>query len=165
MPRNPNKTRCSIPGCKAWAIRNTNPGASDPPLCAPHSPGRTGAPIANQNRRTHGFYSRYLHPQELADLAAYASDNTLDAEVALARVATRRLLTILDTGTMPGPNSQPLTPIDYLRCIGLTFRGVGLLSRLLRIRHELGSDEPSPFLAALSEALDRMNEIYDEVEL
>jgi hypothetical protein len=27
MPRNPNKTHCSVEGCKAWAIRG-----SDPPL-------------------------------------------------------------------------------------------------------------------------------------
>jgi hypothetical protein len=31
MPRNPFKTRCSVPGCRAWAIRG-----SDPPICSPH---------------------------------------------------------------------------------------------------------------------------------
>ena len=31
MPRNPDKTPCSVEGCRAWAIRG-----SDPPLCAPH---------------------------------------------------------------------------------------------------------------------------------
>ena len=31
MPRNPAKTPCSVDGCRAWAIRG-----SDPPLCSPH---------------------------------------------------------------------------------------------------------------------------------
>ena len=44
MPKNPFKTHCSVPGCRAWAIRG-----SDPPLCSPHrssqsSPHRDACP-------------------------------------------------------------------------------------------------------------------------
>lgn len=39
-----------------------------------------------------GFYSKHLDPNEVADLLAYADDLTLDDEIALIRVALRRIL-------------------------------------------------------------------------
>ena len=160
MPRNPNKTPCSVPGCRAWAIRG-----SDPPTCSPHrhttaysepapecqagpvegpaegqaEPGQpgVGAPPGNQNRLVHGFYATVLQPKDRDDLVAYAADPTLDAEIIVARVALRRILGMLLTGRTPGPDGSLLTAWDYARCAGLAFQGAGAVSRLLRARQAL----------------------------
>jgi hypothetical protein len=63
VPRNPNKRPCSVPGCRAWVIRG-----SDPPRCSAHTPGKTGAPSGNRNSLTHGFYASTLHPDERSHL-------------------------------------------------------------------------------------------------
>ena len=142
MPRNPNKRPCSVPDCRAWAIRN-----SDPPLCAPHTPGKTGAPCGNHNAMIHGFYASALHPDDLEGLDEAAFDTTLDDEALILRVALRRLQRMLLTGVTPGPNPQSLNVQDYARFIGLTFQGINTLSRLLRIRQELpGSDGFEEFM-------------------
>jgi hypothetical protein len=80
-PRRCTSTTRSGRPCRAWAVRGT-----DPPAGAAHA-GRNvgaGAPEANQNARTHGFYASVLDPQELADPIAYADDMTLDDEIACA---------------------------------------------------------------------------------
>lgn len=174
MPRNPNKTPCSIPGCRAWAIRNPSPDGRDPPLCSPHrhskvhpepvlskaegpSPLTIGAPPANQNHLVHGFYSTVLRPEESADLVAYAADTTLDAEIAITRVALRRILGMLLTGVTPRPNPIPLDAQDYARFAGLAFQGASAISRLLRARQALGGDT-DPMTGALNQALKELGE-------
>ncbi len=194
MPRNPNKTPCSVPGCRAWAIRG-----SSPPRCSPHrsrkaspeagqqaSPdpvptqaggtgpkgrkiegrtlseaeGRTptvGAPPANQNHLVHGFYSTVLRPKERADLVAYAADTTLDAEIAIARVALRRILGMFLTGVTPGPEPFPLDAQDYARFASLAFQGAGTISRLLRARQALSGDT-DPLMGFLTQALEELGE-------
>ena len=151
MPRNPAKTRCQQPNCRAWALRG-----SDPPRCSAHS-GRAGAPTGNQNRLVHGFYASTLQPDELADLAAHAGDTTLDAEIAVTRIALRRILGMLLTGLTPGPNPRPLDAHDYARFIALAFHGAGAISRLLRARQQLGGDQSDHILSFLDEALDELS--------
>jgi hypothetical protein len=146
MPRNHNKTPCSVPGCRAWAVRG-----SDPPRCSPHS-AQTGAPPANDNRFVHGFYASVLHPEDLAALAGDAAEPSLDPEIAIVRLALRRILRMLVTGTTPGPNPLPLTADDYARFIGLTFQGAGALSRPLRAGHALSAAGPPPWAAAVDQA-------------
>ncbi len=153
MPRNPNKTPCSVPGCKAWAIRG-----SDPPLCSPHTRGTVGAPPGNQNRCTHGFYATILRRDELADLAAHAGDTTLDAEIAITRVALRRVLAMLLSGRTPGPDPRPLEAADYARLTNLAFQGAGSISRLLRARQALTPDSEAPFLSVIHDALGELGE-------
>ena len=135
MPPNPNKTPGSIPGCRAWSCRD-----SSPPLCSFHS-GRTGAPPANRNHLIHGFYARILHTDDLQDLPEDSAQGTLTAEIALVRIALRRLLRMLVRGVTPGPDPKPLDAADYARVIGLTFQGAGALSRLLRANAVLSVDE------------------------
>jgi len=150
MPRNLHKTRCAVPGCRAWALRD-----SDPPRCVSHA-GRTGAPPGNQNHLVHGFYAAVLHPQELADLAAYAGDTTLDAEIAITRVALRRILGMLLTGVTLGPDPHPLDALDYARFAALAFQGASVVSRLLHTRQHLGG-EPSDIVHNLfSQVLDEL---------
>ena len=179
MPRNPHKIRCSIPGCRAWAIRG-----SDPPICSPHrskashesaagagpesvvgaSPESTrgvGAPPGNQNRLIHGFYATVLHREELADLATYAGDTTVDSEVAIVRIALRRILGMLLTGLTPGPNPRPLEAHDYARFIALAFQGAGAVSRLLRTRQALGGEQNEQYMQIIYQALDEIGKDWD----
>jgi len=188
MPRNPNKARCTHPGCRAWAVRGSSPDGRNPspdgrnpspdgrnpsldgpaqPLCAAHGgqstcpEPRRGAPLGNQNARTHGFYASTLDPQEHADLddaGDLAGATTLDAEIIIARVALRRLLHMFHTGTTPGPNPQPLTAQDYVNLIGLAFRGCGTLSRLLRARKAIGGDQPDRLHILFGHILDDLSE-------
>jgi len=104
MPRNPNKTPCSVPDCRAWAIRD-----SDPPRCSAHTPGKVGAPPGNRNNFTHGFYASTLHPDDLAGLDEGAIDTSLDEEIFLVRLALRRIQLMIVTGVTPGPVPNVLT--------------------------------------------------------
>jgi hypothetical protein len=161
MPRNPLKTRCSVPGCRAWAIRG-----SDPPLCSPHRsrkdpPGQgVGAPSGNQNRRIHGFYATALPPDEQARLLAPEGITSLDAEIALTRAALDRIYDMLLTGVTPGPNPCPLDAQDYARFIGLAFRGANTVARLLSTRVALGGDPNDAFSVAMDKALDQINAVF-----
>ena len=136
MPRNPDKRPCSVPDCRAWAMRN-----SDPPLCASHVPGLPGAPFGNRNALTHGFYASALHPDDLKELDEAAYDTTLNDEIIVLRIALRRLQRMVLTGLTPDPDPQRLDAQDYARFIGLIFQGINTLSRLLRVRHDLPGND------------------------
>ena len=159
MPRNPDKKKCSVSDCRAWAMRG-----SDPPLCASHSPGLAcpesgrgvGAPVGNRNALTHGFYASTLHPDDLATLDEDAIDTTLDDEILIIRLALRRLQRMILTGQTPGPRPQRLDVHDYARFIGLTFQGTNTLSRLLRVRHDLPGNDL--WQQIMDEALDGLSE-------
>lgn len=151
MPRNPNKRRCTVSGCKAWAMRG-----SDPPRCSPHS-GKVGAPLGNQNRRIHGFYATAVHPEELGDLDTRAGDSTLKAEIAITRIALRRIHDMLVTGETPGPNPRPLEPQEFARYVGLAFQGAGAISRLLRANYMVGGGQISEIPEAIESALDELS--------
>jgi hypothetical protein len=172
MPRNPNKRPCSVPGCRAWAIRDL-----DPPRCVSHTYGqdsplpgpRIGAPPGNHNHLVHGFYATVFTRQELADLVADAGDTSLDAEIAIARVALRRILQMLHTGLTPPPGSasadapraparQPLTALDYVRLAALAFQGVSVVARLLRARQALGGPLSAQLPPGVAEALDELSQ-------
>jgi hypothetical protein len=176
VPRNPNKIRCSVPGCRAWAMRGSNP-----PRCSPHrnhldleglgppDPGapansalakqpRPGAPPGNQNRLIHGFYAR---PRQLPDQQGrdpYAVDNSLDREIIAARVALDRILEMLHTGVTPGPDPTPLSAADYARYAGLTFQGASAISRLLRARQTLEGDQGGALSRIVDLALDGLGQ-------
>jgi len=152
MPRNPSKAPCSVEGCRAWAVRD-----SDPPLCAPHTPGkRIGAPQGNQNALTHGFYASTLQPDDLDGLEEAAWDTTLDGEILIIRVALRRLQRMIVTGVTPGADPRPLEAADYARFFALTCQAANTLSRLLRTRHDLpGNDR---LQAIFDVALDALSE-------
>jgi hypothetical protein len=152
MPRNPDKTHCTVPDCRNWAVRG-----SDPPLCSPHS-GRAGAPPANQNHLIHGFYATVLRSEDLADLADHAGDTALDAEIVIIRVALRRIMRMLATGLAPGPDPTPLDALDYARLSGLAFQGAATVCRLLRARKDLGGEQDNAFKNVMDQALAGLGE-------
>ena len=154
MPAKPAKIHCSVPGCRAWAVRDT-----DPPLCSPHAgrnrrgaAGRAGAPPGNQNARTHGFYSSVIAVDDLVDLASCADQLTLDAEVACARIVLRGLIGQLrDLG--PGCTNE------RVRLAGLALQAARTVSRLLRDKHALGN--AAGLTDLLSQALDDLRKTLD----
>ena len=151
MPRNPDKRPCSVPDCRAWAVRD-----SDPPLCAAHIPESDGgAPPGNRNAMVHGFYASTLHPDDLATLDEEATASSLDGEILIIRLALRRLQHMILSGATPGPNPRRLEANDYARFIGLTFQGANTLSRLLRVRWELPDN---PWDRIMDAALDSLSE-------
>jgi hypothetical protein len=181
IPRNPFETRCSVPGCRAWAIRG-----SDPPICSPHrsrkaspdqearpEPGQgacaepsrgarperkrgVGARPGNQNHFIHGFYATSLPPDEQARLLAPEGITSLDAEIALTRAALDCIYEMLTTGVTPGPNPQPLDAQDYARFIGLAFRGTNTVARLLSTRMALGGRPTDAFSVTVDKVLDEL---------
>lgn len=142
-----HSTRAGQP-CRAWAVHDT-----DPPACAAHA-GRivgAGAPLRNQNARTHGFYGRVLDPEELADLVLYAEDMTLDAEIACARIALRRVLLLLSAD-----QADPLPLDDYIRLAGLALQGTRTIARLLRDKRALTQRTADTLDEAFNIALDEI---------
>jgi hypothetical protein len=149
VPRNPNKRPCSFPGCRAWAVRDT-----DPPLCSAHAGRNVGAGgfPGNENRRTHGFYASALRREELADLFSDVGVDTLEAEIICARIALRRVLAYL---TSAGPE---LSLLEYTRIASVAFHGARTIARLLRDNLALGVKPFDLFDAAMNEALDELSE-------
>ena len=156
-PRNIRCTHTTAKGqpCKAWAVKG-----SDPPTCAAHAGltsacpeprRRAGAPAANQNARTHGFYARTLSPEEMGDLVFDAADVTLDDEIACARIALRRALEFIQQ------DSEALDREQYLRAAALIFSGTRTIARLLRDRHALSAESAGEIADFINQALDELS--------
>jgi hypothetical protein len=84
MPRNPHKTRCQVPGCKAWAMRGHT-------LCRVHrdpelGPRGAGAPPGNLNALRHGAHSHPLSAVELNGLARRVVETGDDLPYQVGRV-------------------------------------------------------------------------------
>lgn len=135
--------------CKAWALIE-----SDPPLCSAHS-GRNsgaGAPQGNQNRTIHGFYGREYTLEEVADLVNHAIDDSLDDELAAARVATRRVLRQLH---------EELEASEYAALASLIFTGTNTIARLLRTQRSLRGESADGIAGAIATALDELANEWD----
>jgi hypothetical protein len=76
MPRNPHKTHCKVPGCRAWAMRGHT-------RCRAHrdaelGPRGAGAPRGNLNALKHGHHSHPLPPPDLEQLAGHVTGHPDD---------------------------------------------------------------------------------------
>jgi len=125
--------------CNAWAVRG-----SDPPACSAHA------------RKWQGFYACALESKELADLAAYGGDLSLDDEIACARVAVRRVLAALGA---PGDETG-LAASELARLAGLAFQGTRTVSRLLRDQRALSGDAADGINGAIGAALDELSVMW-----
>ena len=84
MPRNPHKTRCTVSGCRAWAMRGRT-------RCRPHLDGElgprcAGPPQGNLNALRHGRYSQPLTTSALERLVAEIIEHPDDIHHAIASV-------------------------------------------------------------------------------
>lgn len=132
--------------CSAFAVHG-----SDPPRCSAHL-GRNagaGAPPGNQNRRTHGFYSRHFTQAETEDLTALV-DGSLDSEINVVRVALRRALAVLqDDGS---------DPEVVAALVPLVFAGGRTVARLMRDKRILSGEGSAAIMSELAEALETLGE-------
>ena len=76
---------------------------------------RRGAPLGNQNARTHGFYSSYLTEKEREPFQNTVYLKGLQGEIALLRLKIRRLASY--------PNASP----------DLIFRAINVLIRTMEV--------------------------------
>ncbi|NLF66101.1 MAG: hypothetical protein GX579_16030 [Chloroflexi bacterium] len=114
--------------CRCWAIRHTRP-----PRCFVHA-----YPAAHGSIR-HSYYRRtpFLPAAFQATLdRLVAQGRPLDAEIILARFKLVALLAYL--------NRRDLSPAETLPAYRLTLRTLRAVARLLRTRHALDSQSPSP---------------------
>lgn len=76
MPRNPDKTRCTVPGCGNWAmLGHTRCRAHN---CAELGPQGAGAPLDNLNALSGGAHAHPLPPHEFERLVAAVIDQPED---------------------------------------------------------------------------------------
>jgi hypothetical protein len=107
-----------------------------------------GGLVSAENKNLdRGFYTSNYSIEEIVDLVNLAVDDSLDDEVAAARVAVRRVMEQF---------RQELTPLEYARLAALVFRGTDTIARLLRVRRQLSGDEGDAYTRAVAEALDQL---------
>jgi len=164
MSKQPATVPCSFTTktgrpCRARAVRG-----SEPPACSSHSRASSGGNARGQARAGRllsaagedaleaGFYDHTLSDEELADLVIYATDLTLDDEIACTRIAVRRTLEFLNQ--RPGSLSET----EYLRAAGLVFQGARTIARLLREQQALSGGSDSRLQAIFDAALDGLSE-------
>ena len=108
------------------------------------TPRQPGAQPGNLNALKHGFYSRRFSDMERLDLEALMEDG-LDSEIAMLRVATRRVFDLAN-------GVESLEQASEL--LGTLSMAAGKLSGMLRVRALLGTEQPDEFLTIISEAID-----------
>jgi len=136
--------------CRAHAVHGT-----DPPLCSAHA-GRNagaGAPHGNQNARKHGYYGQVLTHAEMADMVAAADLTTLEDEVAITRVALRRLLLLLHDADTPPQEIKEIAP--------LVFDGTGRIARLLQTERLISGEAVDTVFNVLGGALDILTDKFE----
>lgn len=135
--------------CQAFAVRG-----SEPPRCSAHL-GRNvgaGAPVGNQNRRTHGFYGRYYSAEEMEALSGDVEDS-LDGEIGVVRVALRRSLRVLE--------DDGADPALVVALVPLVYAGGRTVARLLRDRKLLSGDDQASVMRELADALEELGAEWD----
>jgi hypothetical protein len=91
MPRNPDKTRCTVPGCRAWAMHGHTRCRAH--LDAELGPRGAGAPLHNLNALKHGQHSDPLPEPDFQCLVVTAverpDDLALQVGLAVRRIQDR----------------------------------------------------------------------------
>lgn len=142
MPKNPDKKRCSVKGCRAWAMRGSD-------VCASHAGrARGGAPVGNQNRLDHGFYSRHFTDDELAVVLSPVDD--LADEIALCRVLTGRL-----AGRLTGDGDMDVE--DLVKLSSMALRASNTLARLMRDNRVLTGEAADDLAGSIGSVLDQLS--------
>ena len=119
-----------------------------PPDKPPKSkPKPKGAQTGNDNAKKHGFYSGSFTETELALVAAFCADPSLDDEIVMQRVANLRIITAIEG---EGDNE---TLARMYEALG---NGLSRVARLLRDKRALSGDAADGLQAALSKAADEI---------
>ena len=141
-PRNPNKKRCTVDGCNAWAMRGSE-------LCASHAGvARGGAPVGNANRLEHGFYSRHFTDDELGVMLSPVDD--LNDEIGLCRVLTGRIVGRLT-------DVADLEVEDLVKLSSMALRASNTLARLMRDNRVLTGEAADDLAGSIGAVLDQLS--------
>jgi len=134
--------------CRAWAM----PGSD---RCRSHRDDElgargAGAPPGNQNARKHGAYSAYMTEEDFMALALAGLENgaTLEDEIAIVRVAIRRLAKALNDPQQQGELIK--------NCAGI-FAGAGRVAQMLRTQHAISGNAAAGITGAIATILDELN--------
>jgi hypothetical protein len=124
---------CGIDGCRAWAVRG-----SEPLRCAAHGGASSpvGAPKGNKNRQTHGAYAA---PVEIHDISDVVSD------------LQRKM------GKLSAMIDGCEDPELVLRLMGLHSQMASRLGRLERDKRALDGKAADSLLQAIGKALDEIS--------
>lgn len=151
MGKKPQKIRCgelTAAGrpCRAWSVQGT-----DPPQCSAHAGLNVGAgaPEGNQNALDHGFYGRVLKMEEAVDLLTFSVDGSLADEIALSRVALRRVMKRLE---------DDLSVEEFAHLSGLIFQGSRAVAAMVRSDRVLRGDAADGLADALGKVLTEIGE-------
>lgn len=106
------------------------------------------------NSRTHGFYSAHFTPDELALIAEFVSDPTLDDEIWMQRVLNRRLLAHVSDND-GGAQAVPLETL--VKVAEALAAGTGRVARLLRDKRALSGEAADGIAGAIAAALDELS--------
>ena len=133
--------------CRAWAVHGT-----EPPRCAPHGGGRApvGAPLGNENARTHGFYLQHDPPELPEDLSPDAC--TIDVVIEDLFRKQMRLSRYIDD------RLDDLPPAELVRFCSLHAQTSSRLGKLLRDRDALTDDREDGMSRAIGQALSELGE-------
>ena len=112
---------------------------------------KRGAQPGNTNALKHGFYSKQLKDLSPAEIDA-AFDVDLASEIAILRLATRRLLEFAEGEPSYESAAQTLSLIAM---------ATGKLARLMRVQQLLGRSQEDEATAAINQAL---NEVVAEMQ-
>jgi hypothetical protein len=120
--------------------------------------GTRGGQPGNTNAQTTGFYSDTFTPEELALVAAFVEDPSLDDEIWMQRVLNRRLMK--HTGEKDG---RPVIKIVLLVKVAEALAvGTGRVARLLRDKRALSGDAAGGLIGAVTTALNELSTEFGE---
>jgi hypothetical protein len=130
--------------CQAWSVFGT-----DPPRCSAHA-GRNvgaGAPKGNTNALKHGLYRSQVTVEEEELLESYASEKSLQSELAMARLQVSRLVGYQLREDVPLAQKAKMAP--------MIISGLRAISYLMhRITETEGDIDWDAVLDAVGEELD-----------
>ncbi|MBC7264961.1 MAG: hypothetical protein H5T64_11495 [Chloroflexi bacterium] len=131
--------RCEVPGCRAWAMRGTSRCRSHTPHLMEGRGTARRAPAAEPILP----YADLFTAAELDALAKATADESVDAEIALLRLAIRRVI-------------ERYGEDDPARALELLRRGVDSLVRAIRARRDLTGKPDDGLTERLGAALDEL---------
>ena len=99
-----------------------------------------------------GFYSSSLSEEELADLVSYAEEESLEDEIACARITVRRTLGFLNR------ERDSMSESEFLRAAALLFQGARTIALLVREQRALTGGDDSRLDEIFDAALDVLSE-------
>lgn len=121
--------------CRAWAMRR-----SDPPRCAACLR-RTGAPVGNQNRKTHGFYAQPTSRlQSIGDVV----EDLLGKQEQLSAY-------------IDGQLTEGADPEEMIKLLALSAQNASRLGRLMRDQRALSGESADGLLEAVGKLMDEIN--------